>query len=454
MGDLVEENLGADLNSGTEKSENAQKAVEAEIIHIEAEVKEKPEGILKPAAVESEQVNAVDAPASKKGWRRRKKGQNAPEEKKLVAPWKLYRFAKCSDVLMMFLAVLGAIVTGAALPIHMLMFGQVISRFVYYSIAAPYHGKVPSLDYLMKLAKLNLTNNTYYCNKSNTLDTNLLNQYLNSTNIGAELGDIVSVFSYYYVALATTAMLGAFAANLMSNISAYRQTRRMRIAFYNSVLRQEVGWFDTTKTGQLNTRLQDDTEKIQSGIGDKVAVFLQYTTTFVAGYVIAFTKSWKLSLVLATMVPMLVIMAAAIAKVIASFTFREQKAYASAGAVAEEVLSSIRTVVAFGGEEKEVERYNVVLKKARTEGLKKGLSVSLVAGGMFLILYCMYALGFWYGAVLITQCELAAGDVVTVFFSIMIGSFSLGNALPEIQTFSSAIGSASAVLTSLIGCRP
>ena len=40
-------------------------------------------------------------------------------------------------------------------------------------------------------------------------------------------------------------------------------------------------------------------------------------------------------------------------------------------------------------------RYNVVLKKARTEGLKKGLSVSLVAGGMFLILYCMYALGFW-----------------------------------------------------------
>ena len=116
---------------------------------------------------------------------------------------------------------------------------------------------------------------------------------------------------------------------------------------------------------------------------------------------------------------------------IASFTFREQKAYASAGAVAEEVLSSIRTVVAFGGEEKETERcvacevvacgkytcvpcvcipvslsmselmvmhahrYNTVLKQARAVGLKKGLSVSLVTGGIFLILYCMYALGFW-----------------------------------------------------------
>ena len=35
----------------------------------------------------------------------------------------------------------------------------------------------------------------------------------------------------------------------------------------------------------------------------------------------------------------------------------EQKNYASAGSVAEEVLSAIRTVIAFGGEEKEIDRY-------------------------------------------------------------------------------------------------
>ena len=40
----------------------------------------------------------------------------------------------------------------------------------------------------------------------------------------------------------------------------------------------------------------------------------------------------------------------------ATFTVREQSVYAAAGAVAEEVLSSIRTVVAFGGEKREVQR--------------------------------------------------------------------------------------------------
>ena len=37
---------------------------------------------------------------------------------------------------------------------------------------------------------------------------------------------------------------------------------------------------------------------------------------------------------------------------------REQNAYAAAGAVAQEVLSSIRTVVAFGGEDQDVARYS------------------------------------------------------------------------------------------------
>ena len=158
---------------------------------------------------------------------------------------------------MLLLAGVGAIVTGAALPIHMLMFGQVISRFVYYSIAQPIYGKVPSVGYLLQLQQANKTNSSYFCSRKDTLNYDLLNQYLNSSNVQEELGLIINDFTYYYLGLATAAMIGAFTANLLSNISAYRQTRRMRIAFYNSVLRQEVGWFDVTKTGQLNTRLQE-----------------------------------------------------------------------------------------------------------------------------------------------------------------------------------------------------
>lgn len=108
-----------------------------------------------------------------------------------------------------------------------------------------------------------------------------------------------------------------------------------------------------------------------------MAVFLSYFSTFITGYIIAFTRSWKLALVVMTMLPLIALIGATLSKVkivnvyldwefylsvcgtpqiIASFAAREQGAYAAAGAVAEEVLSSIRTVVAFGGENKEAVR--------------------------------------------------------------------------------------------------
>ena len=46
---------------------------------------------------------------------------------------------------------------------------------------------------------------------------------------------------------------------------------------------------------------------------------------------------------------------------------------------------------------------------------------------------------------LLIDCELGAGDIVTVLLSILIGSFSLGTALPELETFAAALGSATVI---------
>ena len=79
----------------------------------------------------------------------------------------------------------------------------------------------------------------------------------------------------------------------------------------------------------------------------------------------------------------------------AAFTSLEQKQYAGAGAVAEEVLSSIRTVFAFSGEKKEVKRYNLKLKMASRLGLKKGFFTGILTGMLFFLLFAMYSLAFW-----------------------------------------------------------
>ena len=120
---------------------------------------------------------------------------------------------------------------------------------------------------------------------------------------------------------------------------------------------------------------------------------------------------------------------------VAKFSSEGLKQYASAGAVADEVLSSIRTVVSFGGQQKEIDRYvtynacthahghtlhilyytpcsythilyvllysvivcryNEHLKDARKIGIKKGISTGF---GIALTSFCIYfihAVGYW-----------------------------------------------------------
>ena len=71
--------------------------------------------------------------------------------------------------------------------------------------------------------------------------------------------------------------------------------------------------------------------------------------------------------------------------------------YGRAGAIAEEVLASIRTVVAFGGQQKEIDNYCNALKEAKRNSIIKGTLVMSTIGLMFGIVYAAYGVGFWYG---------------------------------------------------------
>jgi len=82
-------------------------------------------------------------------------------------------------------------------------------------------------------------------------------------------------------------------------------------------------------------------------------------------------------------------------------TAREQESYAGAGNLAEEILSSIRTVVSFGGEKSEVQRYENFLVPARKASQWKGAFSGVSDAVLKAMLYLSCAGAFWYGVNLI-----------------------------------------------------
>ena len=189
-----------------------------------------------------------------------------------------FRFSNWLDKVLIFIGIVTGLLSGVALPGHMLLFGEVINQFVYYSIAT--ETVVPRIRDFVNSSN-NTKNETF---EQIACDTDRANEALtglaqNGTDVylctgdqgssifgevvtfvcnpGDELQDNIAIFAYYYLAIAVGVLLATFLANALLNLTAYRQTRRMRLAFFRNVLRQEIGWFDVTDSAQLNTRLSE-----------------------------------------------------------------------------------------------------------------------------------------------------------------------------------------------------
>uniref|UniRef100_H2ZR96 Bile salt export pump n=1 Tax=Ciona savignyi TaxID=51511 RepID=H2ZR96_CIOSA len=275
-------------------------------------------------------------------------------------------------------------------------------------------------------------------------------------------------YSLYYTYLAIGIIFFASAQVCCWMMQAVRQVRKIRILFFKSILRQDISFFDLNSAGELNTRLADDLSvynceiisvtfycllcvlilfilkpdisKIQDGISDKVSISIQMLCRAIAGLIIGFVYGWQLALVILAVSPLLIVSAGVMFRIATAFTKKELDAYAKAGAVAEEVISSIRTVVAFDGQAKECERYEENLEAARKVGIQKGITSGAGLGTVFLIMFSTYGLAFWYGSTLVFSGVpgFDVGTMLTTFFGVLIGAFSLGGAGSNMEYFAAA----------------
>ena len=77
---------------------------------------------------------------------------------------------------------------------------------------------------------------------------------------------------------------------------------------------------------------------------------------FVVGLGVAFWYSWKLTLVICSLFPLIITAGVALNKLLVQGNTKSQKLYADAGAVSDEAISMIRTVVSFGTQQLDSER--------------------------------------------------------------------------------------------------
>ncbi|KAI7832934.1 multidrug resistance protein 1-like protein [Kickxella alabastrina] len=234
----------------------------------------------------------------------------------------------------------------------------------------------------------------------------------------------------------------SFFVNACWAIAAENQGLRIRKLYYKSILRQDIGWFDTVKTGELTTRITNDVNLVQDGLGEKVGFVFMNVVGFLVSFIIAFVKGWKLTFICLTVMPFIVGAGAILGKEINKLIINGQDKTAASGAIADEVLSGIRTVMAFNGQKREIARYDAMIQDSYMYGRKTGFVLGGCIGAIQFFIFAMYCVGFNFGSWRLRQGEYSPDQVLNVILTLLVGGFMLSGAAPNFSSISTARGSA------------
>ncbi|CAB3405728.1 unnamed protein product [Caenorhabditis bovis] len=335
------------------------------------------------------------------------------ETAKKVSIFTLYRYTTVFERVLLVIGAFVAMCTGAGLPLMSILQGSVTQAFINEQYILMHNTTI-----------LPGTNQTY-TNQDFSNDVMKVVWGYAGMTIGMWIAGQSTVTCFLYV------------CEKMNN--------RMRREFVKAILRQDISWFDTNNSGTLATKLFDNLERVKEGTGDKIGMGFQYFSQFLTGFIVAFTHSWKLTLVMLAMTPIQVICGFAIAKSMSTFAISETIKYAKAGKVVEETISNIRTVVSLNGLRHELARYAAAVKEARKSGILKGFFLGISFGCMQAANFASFALAFYIGVGWVHDGSLTPGDMLTTFSSVMMGSMALGLAGPQLAVLGTAQGAASSI---------
>ncbi|KAG5354083.1 hypothetical protein C0989_009781 [Termitomyces sp. Mn162] len=256
----------------------------------------------------------------------------------------------------------------------------------------------------------------------------------------------VGIAAVELVALAVGALALSSATSCLWIWTGERNLLAIRRRVYEAVTGKDIVWFDAKMgaesessqdqaplgAGGLMAKFTRETDDVRAACSLALGRFLQYLTTTVTCLVLAFSQSWALTLVILSAVPLLIIIQSFSQAVASPLLQAERSLTAKAAAVVERATTSIATVKAFNAQEIEIAAASSVFGSMNTAGRKLNAVWGLTSGMGQFTSFTMFVQGFWFGAKLVREHRVEAGDVMAVFWACLIATTNLQMCIPQL----------------------
>ena len=267
-------------------------------------------------------------------------------------------------------------------------------------------------------------------------------------------GRLVDKFSVSSINWGMIAIFGSiFLVNaLLSGIGLYLLSKigekiiyAIRSLLWEHIIQLKMPFFDKNESGQLMSRLTDDTKVINEFISQKLPNLLPSVLTLIGSLVMLFIMDWKLTLLTFITIPVFILIIVPLGRVMQKISTNTQSEIANFSGLLGRVLTEMRLVKVSNTERLELDNAHTNLKKIYRLGLKQAKISAVVQpiSGVVMLLTIAIILGV--GALEIGTGAITPGTLIAMIFYVIQLSMPLINLSTLVTDYKKAVGASSRI---------
>ena len=253
--------------------------------------------------------------------------------------------------------------------------------------------------------------------------------------------NFIGIFALIFVLNALLSGLGIYLLSKIGEIVIYE----IRSKLWEHIIQLKMPFFDQNESGQLMSRLTDDTKVINEFISQKLPGLLPSVITLVGSMIMLFVLDWQMTLLTFITIPLFILLMIPLGNIMQRISKSTQSEIANFSGLLGRVLTEMRLVKTANTEHLELSNAHKNLKKIYRLGLKQAKISAIIqpVSGIIMLMTLGIILGF--GGIRVSSGAISAGTLVAMIFLVVQLSAPLINLSTLIADYKRAVGASSRI---------
>lgn len=214
----------------------------------------------------------------------------------------------------------------------------------------------------------------------------------------------------------------------------------IRVQVYSHLQALSLRFFGDYRTGEIVSRITNDTSLLQAAITNDLVALLRQGLTLIGAAILLFWLDWRLTTIILLGIPFITLTMVWLGRKIRRESRAVQDALAKAASVVEETVSGVRIVKSFTREEYEINRFSDSVYEIYAAAIRRAKIGAVLGPIIGFIAFASITITLWFGAFEVIQGRLTAGDLVAYLIYTMMVAAPIATLAGLYASFQAALG--------------